>query len=137
MCWHAIACNCLLPQLFVSRRRHHGDTKFNAPDGPNRLEWKVLGFTNSHLPVGRVRQQAGHLLASGDLLQVIQALTPEEQGIFMGRVDQVRRLGCLSIISSNTPLFTKPTAETQNAALLTALGEACSATHKLSASADV
>ena len=40
----------------------------------------------------------------------------------MGRVDQVRRLGCLSITSPNMSSFTKayPTAETQNAALLSA-----------------
>ena len=98
------------------------ETRNSTRDRPNRLEAKVQGFIDGHPPAGRVRQQSGRLLASGDLLQVTQALTPEEQGRSMGRVDQVRRLGCLSITSPNMSSFTKayPTAETQNAALLSA-----------------
>ena len=131
--WHAIAFHRNFLSLVVTI-----ETRNSTRDSPNRLEAKVRGFIDSHLPVGRVRQQAGCLLASGDL-RVIQALTPGEQGRFTGRVDQVRRLGCLSIISVNMPSFTKayPTTETQNAALLTALGEVCCAIHKLPASADV
>ena len=72
-------------------------------------------FIDSRLPVGCVRQQAGRMLVSGDLLQVIQGSTPEEQGRFVDKVDQVRRLGCLKIVSPDAPLFTKAytTAETQ------------------------
>ena len=116
------------------------ETGNSTRDGPNRLEAKVQELINSRLSARRVRQRAGRLLASGDLLQVVQALTPEEQGRFVDRVDQVRRLGCLSIISANVPLFTGkayPTVETRNAALLTALGEVCSAIGKLPASTTV
>ena len=133
--WHAIVFHRNFLSLVVTM-----ETGNSTRDGPNRLEAKVQELINSRLSARRVRQRAGRLLASRDLLQVVQALTPEEQGRFVDRVDQVRRLGCLSIISANVPLFTGkayPTVETRNAALLTALGEVCSAIGKLPASTTV
>ena len=55
------------------------------------------------------------MLASGGLLQVIQALTPEERGRLVDKVDQVRLLGCLKIVSPDAPLFARAytTAKTQ------------------------
>ena len=114
-------------------------TQDSTRDGPHRLQAKLQEFLNSHLPTRRVRQHAGRFLVNPDLLQAIQALIPEDRGRFIDRVDQVSRLGCLSIVSANVPLFTKayPTADPQNAALLTTLGEVCSTIEKLPASATI
>ena len=55
------------------------------------------------------------MLASGGLLQVIQVLTPEERGRLVDKIDQVRLLGCLKIVSPDAPLSARAytTAETQ------------------------
>ena len=104
-----------LPLLLIvwSSRIREKIPSFELLGGPGGFFHR--DFIDSRLPVGCVRQQAGCMLVSGDLLQVIQGSTPEEQGRFVDKVDQVRRLGCLKIVSPDAPLFTKAytTAETQ------------------------
>ena len=67
-------------------------TKDSTRQDPVQLEAMVREFLNSNAPTERLRELARLLLTNGDILRVIRELTPEDQGRFVDKVDQVRRL---------------------------------------------
>ena len=66
-------------------------TKDSTRQDPVQLEAMVREFLNSNAPTERLRELARLLLTNGDILRVIRELTPEDQGRFVDKVDQVRR----------------------------------------------
>jgi len=62
-----------------------------APRGSTRGEVAIQEFANSNLPSEQLRQQAGPLLTSKELLRNVWGLPPEDQTKFVDKVDQVRR----------------------------------------------
>ena len=67
-------------------------TKDSTRQDPVQLEAMVREFLNGNTPTERLRELARLLLTNGDILRVIRELTPEDQGRFVDKVDQVRRL---------------------------------------------
>jgi hypothetical protein len=82
-------------------------TEDSARHGSPRLEDRVHQFLNSSLPIRDLRRQAGSLLACEGLLEIILALTREDQAKFVDKTDQVRRSSWLPIVLSQRTFVRK------------------------------
>ena len=95
-------------------------------------------FASGRLAPEGLRQQAGVFLANKDLARHILGLSGEYQTKFIDKVDQVcRDLSFFFFTEPQTHCFSKayPTLDSQNAKHITALGNLCSATLRLTTSA--
>jgi hypothetical protein len=91
-------------------------------------------FVRSNLTPEQSKQRAALLLDRKDVLRNVQGLAPEDQTIFIDKVDEVRRSWlthlsqCLFLI---LPTKTYPAVDLRTVKFINALGEACSATVRL------
>lgn len=104
-----------------------------------REEFGVVEFINGNLPLERLRTMVMLLpaLNNQELKRMVLGLTPEDQGRFVDRVDQVRRVAGSSPpnIFLITPTKVLPTVDAESVEHVAALGVVCSAIGRLPSSA--
>jgi len=88
------------PDSYLSPVTMAMTTVHSANHTTTELEAKIKRFLANDHPVGRPKQGANFLSNGKDLLLATETLTSDEQARFVDKVDQVRRLTCLSVITS-------------------------------------
>jgi hypothetical protein len=76
-----------------------------APRNPTRGETILQEFANVDSSLEQLRQRAALLLNNKELLRDVQGLTPEDQTIFVDKIDQVCRAGSSFSLGIFPPLF--------------------------------
>ena len=96
-----------------------------------------MEFANGNLEPEALKKRASALLSSRDLPRNLLGLTLRDQVAFLEKVDQVCRNDFFFAFETFYMLFSKAysTIDSKNASYITALGNLCSATVRLPASA--